>query len=91
MQGQAVFSVSIETFDKEKGFTSSSMGISNILTNYQHELLTLLAHGLPQHDIATNLGITRSTVEKSLKYLRQKFELKTNAELIRWATANRLI
>jgi len=30
-------------------------------------------------------------VEKSFKYLRQKFEVKTNAELIRWVTANRLI
>jgi len=91
MQGQAVFSVSIDTFDKNRGFTSTSMGIAGTLTEHQHKLLTLLANGLPQREMASKLGITTSTVEKSFKYLRQKFEVKTNAELIRWVTANRLI
>ncbi|MFH1160082.1 MAG: response regulator transcription factor [bacterium] len=91
MQGQAVFSVSIETFDKERGFTTSSVGVSNSLSRHQHELLTLLAQGYPQYDIAKKLGIAVSTVEKSLKHLRQKFEVKSNSELIRWATAHRLI
>ncbi len=91
MQGQAVFSVSIETFDKERGFTSASVGISNSLSQHQHKLLTLLSQGMTQNTVAEKLGITLSTVEKSLKYMRQKFEVKSNSELIRWATAHRLI
>jgi len=91
MQGQAVFSVSIETFDRERGFTTSSVGISNNLSRHQQMLLKLVAGGLTQYEIAKELDISVSTVEKSFRNLRRKFDVKSNNELVRWATEHRLI
>jgi len=91
MQGQAVFSVSIETFDRERGFTTSSVGISNNLSRHQQMLLKLVAGGLTQYEIAKGLDISVSTVEKSFRNLRRKFDVKSNNELVRWATEHRLI
>jgi len=91
IDGLAVFSVAIETYDDERGMTSRSKGISNSLTRRQQELLRLLSRGISQHIIAKELGISSSTVEKSLKILRDKFEVKNNNELVRYIVSNRLL
>ncbi|MBL7113140.1 MAG: response regulator transcription factor [Bacteroidales bacterium] len=91
MQGKAVFSIAVETYHDDRGFTSKSVGLSNSLSHHQHDLLKLLIEGIPQQEMAGRLGISLSTVEKSLKNLRHKLEVKNNAELIRLVSVNRLV
>lgn len=91
MQGKAIFSISVETYHDDRGFTSTSVGLSNALSQHQHELLKLVVEGNSQKEIARRLVISLSTVEKSLKNIRQKLAVKNNAELIRLVITNRLI
>ena len=91
INGKAVFSIAVETYNDDRGFTSTSVGLSDSLTRHQHDLLRLLVDGFSQKEIADRLKISLFTVEKSLKNLRRKFEVKNLAELIRLVTSNRLI
>jgi len=54
---------------------------SDSLTPVQHELIILLASGLNQHEVASTMNISVSTLEKTLKSLRKKFQVKSNIEL----------
>ena len=61
------------------------------LTDHQKILLKLVATGINQDAIAKEMGITRSTIEKSLKHLRVKFGVNNTTELIQIVIRNQLI
>lgn len=81
-KGQMVFS---GTFDEDEDRSVSMLysGQTFQLTDNQKELVTLLSSGLTQQQIADAKKTSLSTVEKTLKHIREKCGAKNNAELIR--------
>jgi DNA-binding NarL/FixJ family response regulator len=81
-KGQVVFSGTFEG-DDEKKRSSVFLGQTIQLTANQKELVILLSSGLTQQQIADAKRTSVSTVEKTLKHLRDKCGAKNNAELVR--------
>jgi len=81
-QGQTVFSGFIET-DVENVFRSGFADTKFSLTSHQKEFVLLLSQGLTQQQIADKQNISVSTVEKTLKTIREKCNARSNAELIK--------
>lgn len=82
MKGQVVYSGQVEDED-EKRLSMVYMGQTFTLTPNQKELVTLLASGLTQQQIADAKKSSVSTVEKTLKHIREKCGAKNNAELVK--------
>jgi DNA-binding NarL/FixJ family response regulator len=82
MKGQVVYSGQVEDED-EKRLAMVYMGQTFTLTPNQKELVTLLASGLTQQQIADAKKSSVSTVEKTLKHIREKCGAKNNAELVK--------
>jgi len=82
MKGQIVFSGMVEP-DYEKKLASVLSGQKFHLTPNQQELVILLSSGLTQQQIADKKLTSVSTVEKTLKHIREKCDAKNNAELVR--------
>lgn len=61
---------------------------SLVLTQYDHQLLSLIAKGLKQHEISQQFRLgsisphSRSAIEKRLNDLRETFGVKSNIEMI---------
>ena len=81
MKGQIVFSGLVEP-DYEKNLMSVLSGQKYNLTPNQKELVFLLSSGLTQQQIADSKKTSVSTVEKTLKHVREKYAAKNNSELI---------
>lgn len=81
-KGQIVFSGMVEP-NYEKKLASVLSGHKYYLTVNQQELAILLSKGLTQQQIADNKKTSVSTVEKTLKHIRDKFGAKNNAELVK--------
>ncbi len=60
---------------------------SPLLTPREREVLTMVAYGHTNKEIATTLGITVKTVESHKTNLMQKLEINSRAELVRFALA----
>jgi two-component system response regulator NreC len=58
-----------------------------LLTPREREVLTMVAFGHTNKEIATTLGITVKTVESHKTNLMQKLEINSRAELVRFALA----
>ena len=82
IKGQIVFSGLVEP-DYEKKLAAVLSGQKYHLTPNQQELVILLSSGLTQQQIADKKLISVSTVEKTLKHVREKCDAKNNAELVR--------
>jgi DNA-binding NarL/FixJ family response regulator len=82
MKGQVVFSGIVEP-DYEKKLASVLAGERFSLTPNQQEQVILLSKGYSQQQIAEEKKISVSTVEKTLKLVREKCDAKNNTELIR--------
>lgn len=82
IKGQVVYSGQVEDED-EKRLSMVYMGQTFTLTPNQKELVTLLASGLTQQQIADAKKSSVSTVEKTLKHIREKCGAKNNAELVK--------
>jgi DNA-binding NarL/FixJ family response regulator len=61
------------------------------LTKREIEVLKMLAEGIPNYQIATNLFISIRTVESHKSHIMQKLELHTTAELVKFAIRQKLI
>ena len=81
-KGQTVFTGFIEP-DEEDKFRSAFADPKYVLTANQKELMLLLAQGLTQQQIADKKNISVSTVEKTLKHIRERCNAKSNTELVR--------
>jgi DNA-binding NarL/FixJ family response regulator len=82
IKGQIVFSGLVEP-NYEKKLASVLSGKKYHLTSNQQELVILLSSGLTQQQIADSKKTSVSTVEKTLKHVRDKFDAKNNAELVK--------
>jgi DNA-binding NarL/FixJ family response regulator len=81
-KGLIVFTGMVEPNDEDK-FRSAFGDPKYILTPNQKELVVMLSKGLSQQQIADNKGTSVSTVEKTLKHIREKCDARNNAELVR--------
>lgn len=59
------------------------------LTPVESKIAKLLSQGLMHKEIASQMGISRSMIEKILKRLRTRYQVNNNLELIRILTAIR--
>src|SRR4051812_30135144 len=59
------------------------------LTPREHEGAVLVAAGLPNAEIARQLGLSPSTVGTYLQHIRQRLELTSRAEIAAWVHAGR--
>ena len=82
IRGQIVFSGLVEP-DYEKKLSDVLSGKKYHLTRNQQELVVLLSSGLTQQQIADAKKTSISTVEKTLKHVREKCDAKNNAELVK--------
>jgi DNA-binding NarL/FixJ family response regulator len=58
-------------------------------TRRQQEILTLVADGLSNAEIASRLGISRRTVDKHLEAIHMRAGTTTRARLVAFATSLR--
>jgi DNA-binding NarL/FixJ family response regulator len=82
IRGQIVFSGLVEP-DYEKKLATILSGQKYHLTPNQQELVILLSSGLTQQQIADAKKTSVSTVEKTLKHVRERCDAKNNAELVK--------
>jgi DNA-binding NarL/FixJ family response regulator len=82
IRGQIVFSGLVEP-DYEKKLATVLSGQKYHLTPNQQELVILLSSGLTQQQIADAKKTSVSTVEKTLKHVRERCDAKNNAELVK--------
>ncbi|WP_439619139.1 response regulator [Shinella sp.] len=61
---------------------------ANPLTTREHDVLTLLASGKSNRDIAQSLSLSEATVETHRKNIKKKLGISTTAGLIRYAIDN---
>jgi DNA-binding NarL/FixJ family response regulator len=80
--GETVFSYSIEQYQAKKSILESGNQHAG-LTQDQQKLINLLSEGQSLKQIADKQGKSVSAIEKMLKQLRNKYEAKSNVELIK--------
>jgi DNA-binding NarL/FixJ family response regulator len=61
------------------------------LTNREREVVRLLAHGQPNRQVASTLGISVKTVESHRANVMRKLELRSIVDLVHYAVRNRLV
>ena len=61
------------------------------LTDREREVIELIANGLSYKDIAEKLFISHKTVEKHKRNLMKKLELKSTADIVKYAIKNKII
>lgn len=65
--------------------------LENELTHREVEVIKSLAEGLSDKEMADKLFISRRTVETHKKNIREKLNLNSTAELVKYAIKNRII
>lgn len=63
----------------------------DMLTTREREVLQLAAEGHTNNEIANRLGISPRTAETHRTHLMRKLQLRTHAELIKYAIERRII
>jgi DNA-binding NarL/FixJ family response regulator len=81
-QGMTVFSGMIEP-EREKTFRAGFADTKYVLTPNQKEYVVFLSNGLTQQEIAEKKSLSLSTVEKTIKNIREKCSARNNAELVK--------
>jgi DNA-binding NarL/FixJ family response regulator len=81
-RGMTVFTGIVEP-EQEKAFREGFADTRYILTPNQKEYAVFLSNGLTQPEIAEKKCLSISTVEKTIKSIREKCGAKNNAELIK--------
>ena len=81
-QGMTVFTGMIEP-EREQAFRAGFSDPNFILTPNQKEYVVFLSNGLTQQEIAEKKFLSVSTVEKTIRTLREKCKAKNNADLVR--------
>ncbi len=73
------------------GGRASSDQTTSDLTNREHEVLTYLAEGANNEEIATSLVISRKTVARHRENIMRKLNLHSRSELVRYAIRKGII
>lgn len=75
----------------QNGKPSASQRVYNGLTPRQREVLTLIAEGLSNQDIADRLDISIRTVERHRENIMRRLNLHSRVELVKYALRKGLI
>lgn len=62
-----------------------------LMTRREKEVLSLIAEGLTNPEIAGKLNLSISTVDSHRKNLMRKLNFRNTAQLIRWAVENKIV
>jgi DNA-binding NarL/FixJ family response regulator len=81
-QGMTVFTGMIEP-EREQTFRAGFADPKYILTPNQKEYVVFLSNGLTQQENAEKKTLSISTVEKTIKNIREKCNARNNAELVK--------
>jgi DNA-binding NarL/FixJ family response regulator len=81
-QGMTVFTGIVEP-EREQTFRAGFSDPRYILTPNQKEYVVFLSNGLTQPEIAEKKCLSISTVEKTIKSIREKCGARNNAELVK--------
>jgi DNA-binding NarL/FixJ family response regulator len=81
-QGMTVFTGMIEP-EREQAFRAGFADPRFILTPNQKEYVIFLANGLAQQEIAEKKNLSLSTVEKTIKIIRERCSARNNTELVK--------
>jgi DNA-binding NarL/FixJ family response regulator len=82
MQGNTVYSTAMNQFNAKRNIFESSDNLFGLSTN-QEQIIQLLSDGYSLKEIANKLCRSTSTIEKTLKEVRQKLNANTNFELVK--------
>src|ERR1035437_403628 len=80
--GMTVFTGMMEP-EREQAFRAGFADPRYILTPNKTEYVVLLSNGLTQQEIAEKKVLSISTVEKTIKNIREKCKARNNAELVK--------
>ncbi len=69
----------------------ASGSILDRLTPREREVLRLIGHGMTSKEIAERLGISPKTAQVHRENLKQKLNLRTTADLVRYAIKHRIV
>jgi DNA-binding NarL/FixJ family response regulator len=81
-RGMTVFTGMVEP-EREQTFRAGFADPKYILTPNQKEYVVFLSNGLTQQEIAEKKSLSISTVEKTIKNIREKCNARNNAELVK--------
>jgi DNA-binding NarL/FixJ family response regulator len=68
-----------------------SRSILDLLTRREREVLRLISQGATSKDVAERLGISPKTAQVHRENLKQKLQLRTTADLVRYAIKHRIV
>jgi DNA-binding NarL/FixJ family response regulator len=68
-----------------------SQPILDLLTRREREVLRLVGQGATSKEIAERLGISPKTAQVHRDNLKQKLNLRTTADLVRYAIKHRIV
>jgi len=81
--GMTVFAGVMEQDYLNKKLNSEIANARHFLTPNQLEIAIMLSNGVTQKKIADNKGTSISNIEKTIKHIREAFNARNNAELIK--------
>ena len=70
---------------------SSGKPLHELLSDREHEVMRMIALGTPLTDIGEKLHVSVKTISSYRARIMEKMQMKSNAELTRYAITNRLI
>ena len=94
MKGKQFFSPSVSTLVTDRYIRSLDeieTPALEILTKREQQILTLIANGLPNKNIATKLKLSVRTVETHRLHITEKLGIKNTANLVKYAVSKGLV
>lgn len=88
---EAIMKLVFEDFYLHEKLKSPGKRLPNELTKREYEVLSLVAEGSTNREIADNLFISVKTVETHKSHILDKLGLKNTSELIKYAIRNKII
>lgn len=79
--------VAVRVREDRRGVRHDHSAATSILTEREREIVTMVAYGHTNKEIAAALGITVKTVEAHKSNLMHKLDITSRAELVRFALA----
>ncbi len=89
--GSNISKIIFSSFARQIKQENSKTEIKSPVTEREKEIIILISEGLSYKEIADKLFISTRTVETHKKNLQEKLNLKTNADIIKFAIKNGLI
>lgn len=89
--GQTYLSPAVSDAVLQYWLGNKSTALPSVITRREREVVQLIAEGRLNKQIAARLGVAVKTVETHRASAMRKLELRTTADVVRWAVRNHLI